>query len=123
MVVRFALVAALVAALASPVLARPALHAQKGIASMYGGQFVGRTTASGEKLDRKHLTAAHRSLPFGTKLVVTNRRNGRSVIVTVNDRGPHLKGRIIDLSPAAARELGMRRAGLVPVEIRLASNR
>ncbi len=123
MVVRFALAAALVAALTSPVLARPTTHIEKGIASMYGGHFVGRATASGAKLDRKHFTAAHRTLPFGTRLVVTNRHNGRSVIVTVNDRGPHRKGRIIDLSPAAARELGMQRAGLVPVEIRIASDR
>jgi peptidoglycan lytic transglycosylase len=119
---RLILAAALVAALAAPALAKQAAHVEQGIASMYGGKFVGRTTASGQKLDRTHLTAAHRKLPFGTRLVVTNRRNGRSVVVTVNDRGPHRKGRIIDLSPAAARELGMRRAGLVPVEIRIASS-
>ncbi len=113
------LIAAFVIA-ASPVLARAEARAENGIASMYAGRFVGRTTASGDILDRHSLTAAHRRLPFGTKLKVTNKRNGRSVIVTVNDRGPHRKGRIIDLSPAAARKLGMMQAGLVPVEIRLA---
>ena len=126
--VRLILAAALAAALASPALAHTAIetpigHTEKGIASMYAGKFVGRTTASGEKLDRLRLTAAHPKLPFGTRLVVTNKRNGRSVIVTINDRGPHRKGRIIDLSPAAARELGMQHAGLVPVEIRIASDR
>jgi len=112
-------IAALVMA-AAPALARTGDTNEKGIASMYASKFLGRTTASGEVLDRNRLTAAHRKLPFGTRLVVTNKRNGRSVIVTVNDRGPHRKGRIIDLSPAAAQRLGMKTAGLVPVEIHLA---
>ena len=102
-------------------LARADAKPERGIASMYAASFVGRTTASGDVLDRRSLTAAHKRLPFGTKVEVVNRRNGRRVIVTVNDRGPHLKGRIIDLSPAAAEVLHMKRAGLVPVEVRIAS--
>jgi rare lipoprotein A len=93
------------------------------IASFYGQEFVGHRTASGEVLDNKRMTAAHRNLPFGTRLEVTNKRNGRKVIVTVNDRGPHRKGRIIDLSPAAAHQLGIIRAGLAQVEIHVASLR
>jgi len=120
---RLALLVALFAAIAAPAVAKTAGPAERGIASMYSTHFVGRTTASGQVLNAYGMTAAHRKLPFGTKLVVTNKRNGRSVVVTVNDRGPHRKGRIIDLSPAAAQQLGMRTAGLVPVEIRLASDR
>jgi rare lipoprotein A len=121
--VRLAFLIAMLVALAAPALARTGGTDEKGIASMYASRFVGRTTASGEVLDQHRFTAAHRKLPFGTKLVVTNKRNGRSVIVIVNDRGPHRKGRIIDLSPAAAQQLGMKRAGLVPVEIRLVAER
>jgi rare lipoprotein A len=109
--------------LATVSIARADSTSQRGIASMYGDSFVGRTTASGEILDSYRLTAAHKKLPFGTRLEVTNKRNGRKIIVTVNDRGPFSHGRIIDLSPAAAAQLGMRRAGVVPVEIRVASAR
>src|SRR5579885_3321145 len=118
--VRLAFLAALLVAVAAPAMARTTTGGERGIASMYSSSFVGRTTASGQVLDQHHLTAAHRRLPFGTKLVVTNKRNGRSVVVTVDARGPHLRGRIIDLSPAAAQKLGMKRSGLVPVEIRIA---
>ncbi|HUK60309.1 MAG TPA: septal ring lytic transglycosylase RlpA family protein [Stellaceae bacterium] len=97
--------------------------AERGVASTYSMKLVGHRTASGAKLDAHQFTAAHPSLPLGTKLLVTNRKNGRRVVVTVNDRGPFLKGRIIDLSPAAAAEIGMKRAGLAPVEIRVASER
>ena len=122
--VRLALLVALLAATAAPALAKTGTASgERGIASMYSTHFVGRTTASGEVFDSRELTAAHRKLPFGTRLVVTNKRNGRSVIVTVNDRGPHRKGRIIDLSAAAAQQLGMKRAGLAPVEIRIAAER
>ena len=120
---RLAILIALFAAFSAPALARPGNPAEKGIASMYSAHFIGRTTASGQVFDQHRLTAAHRKLPFGTKLVVTNKRNGRSVVVTVNDRGPHRKGRIIDLSAAAAQQLGMKRAGLAPVEIRIAAER
>jgi rare lipoprotein A len=81
---------------------------QVGIASWYGKQFHGRTTASGEDFDMFELTAAHRRLPLGTYLKVTNLHNGKSVIVRVNDRGPYIEGRIVDLSYCAARMLGFR---------------
>jgi rare lipoprotein A len=91
---------------------------ERGIASWYGREFDGRPTASGETMDQQRLTAAHPTLPFGTVVEVTNRRNGRKVQVTINDRGPHVGNRIIDLSPVAAAQLGMKRRGLAPVEIR-----
>lgn len=84
---------------------------QVGEASWYGGKFHGRQTASGERYDREAMTAAHRSLPFGTLVEVTMLETGRSVRVRINDRGPFAKGRIIDLSRRAARELGMIRHG------------
>ena len=93
---------------------------ERGIASWYGGEFHGRQTASGELMDQQRLTAAHRSLPFGTVVEVTNRRNGRKVLVTITDRGPVPEDRIIDLSPVAAAQLGMKRRGLAPVDIRRA---
>lgn len=86
---------------------------KKGRASWYGPGFHGKRTASGERFNQNALTAAHRSLPFGTKVKVTNSRNGRSVIVRINDRGPFHGGRIIDLSKAAARVLGI--GGTAPV--------
>jgi rare lipoprotein A len=89
----------------------PVAHAQSGIASVYSG---GRT-ANGEHAVPSRLTAAHKSLPFGTRVRVTNRKNGRSVVVRINDRGPYVRGRIIDLTPAGARALGF--SGLAPVEI------
>ena len=91
----------------------PAAYAQSGIASVY--THSGDKTASGETARPSGLTAAHRSLPFGTIVRVTNRRNGRSVVVRINDRGPFVKGRIIDLSPAAAQALGF--SGLAPVTV------
>jgi rare lipoprotein A len=122
--VRSALIFALFALCATPAFAKTEAKAdakaERGIASTYSMKLVGHRTASGARLDAHGFTAAHQHLPLGTRLVVTNRRNGRKVIVTVNDRGPFLKGRIIDLSPAAAAELGMRRAGLAPVDIRVA---
>lgn len=84
-----------------------------GIASVYG--YGGSRTASGERAHPGGLTAAHRSLPFGTKVAVTNRRNGRSVVVRINDRGPFVRGRVIDLTPAGARALGF--SGLAPVTL------
>jgi rare lipoprotein A len=76
-----------------------------GIASVYSNA-SGNWTANGNKLNSEALTAAHRTLPFGTKVRVTNKSNGRSVIVTINDRGPFVRGRVIDVTPAAARALG-----------------
>lgn len=86
---------------------------QSGFASHYN--HAGRKTASGERANPGGLTAAHRTLPFGTRVQVTNRRNGRSVVVRINDRGPFVRGRVIDLSTAAARVLGFR--GLAPVSL------
>ncbi len=92
---------------------------QRGKASWYGKKWHGRKTASGEPFDRRKLTAAHKRLPFGTIVRVTNLRNRRSVRVRINDRGPYIKGRIIDVSEAAARRLKMLRAGVVPVKIEI----
>ena len=91
--------------------------AQEGIVSWYGAAFHDRPTASGEKFDSGALTMAHPSLPFGTMVKVTNLRNGRSVVVRVNDRGPFVGKRIADLSQAAASEIGMMRRGLARVRI------
>ncbi len=74
---------------------------ENGTASFYGGKWHGRTTANGERFDTYDMTAAHKTLPFGTKVKVTNESNGKSVVVRINDRGPFVKGRIIDLSTAA----------------------
>jgi rare lipoprotein A len=90
-----------------------AAQAENGRAAYYGG---GRT-ASGERSGPNELTAAHRTLPFGTRVRVTNLHNGRSVAVRINDRGPYGRGRIIDLSLAAARELGMIRSGTAMVTV------
>ncbi len=86
---------------------------QSGIAAVYS--YRGGRTSSGEHSDPRGLTAAHRSLPFGTKVLVTHRRNGRNVVVRINDRGPFTRGRIIDLTPAAASQLGF--SGLAPVSL------
>ena len=88
-----------------------------GLASFYAAKFHGKRTASGEKFSSKLLTAAHLTLPFGTLLMVTNPRNNQSVIVRVNDRGPHTHGRLLDLSRAAAERLGITRLGVARVEI------
>ena len=88
-----------------------------GGAAWYGGRHVGRRTASGERLDMVHVTAAHRSLPLNSLVRVTNLRNGRSVVATINDRGPVSHSLLIDLSPKAAEELHMMRAGIVTVAI------
>jgi rare lipoprotein A len=89
----------------------------KGVASFYGYDGSGNSTASGERFHPEGMTAAHRSLPFGTKVRVTNTRNGKSVVVRINDRGPFIRGRVLDLSVAAARILGMMGSGLAPVKI------
>jgi rare lipoprotein A len=90
---------------------------QEGIVSWYGAQFQDRKTASGERFDAAAMTMAHPSLPFGTQVRVTNLRNGRSVVVRVNDRGPFVGKRIADLSQAAASEIGMMRKGLARARI------
>ena len=90
-----------------------------GFASWYGTQHQGRRTASGEVFDMNRLTAAHRTLPFGTRLLVTNRDTSRSTEVRVNDRGPFVDGRILDVSYAAARQLGAVGTGIFPVRLRV----
>jgi rare lipoprotein A (peptidoglycan hydrolase) len=90
---------------------------QVGEASFYGPGFHGKKTATGEKFDQNDKTAAHPTLPLGTKATVTNLDNGNSVDVKINDRGPYVKGRDIDLSKGAAKELGMTKDGVAPVQI------
>lgn len=91
---------------------------QEGEASYYADKFQGRKTANGETFRQSKKTAAHRTLPFGTKVIVKNLSNGRKVKVRINDRGPFAKGRIIDLSKKAAKKLGMLNEGVADVEIR-----
>lgn len=93
-------------------------HVQVGIASRYSDFLKGRKTANGERYDPTKLTAAHRKLPFGSMVKVTNLENKKEVIVRINDRGPYVKGRIIDLSRAAAQRLGMIKKGIVKVRIK-----
>jgi rare lipoprotein A len=90
-----------------------------GLASYYAAKFHGRRTASGEKFSSKQLTAAHLTLPFGTRLKVTNPSNNTSVIVRVNDRGPYIRGRMLDLSRAAADLIGITRSGVARVELEI----
>ena len=98
--------------------AEPALeHVGDGMASYYGHELAGNRTASGERFNPKALTAAHRTLPLGSKLKVTNKKNGKSVIVRVNDRGPFVKKRLIDLSLGAAQKISMVAAGHAAVRI------
>jgi rare lipoprotein A len=108
---------------------RPVVHSKKnthtktpiavteGKASFYADQFHGRKTASGETFNMDKLTAAHPSLPFGTRVRVTNLRNGKDVIVRINDRGPFVKGRIIDLSISAAKVIGLIKSGTTQVKL------
>src|SRR5512132_3418122 len=93
-----------------------AVYVQHGIASWYGPGFHGRKTASGERFNQHELTAAHKRLPLGTKATVTNLKNGKQVEVEINDRGPYARGRILDLSKAAAERLDMD-SGTTPVRV------
>jgi rare lipoprotein A len=90
---------------------------RSGLASVHGGG----KTASGDHMNAGGMTAAHRTLPFGTSVTVVNSRNGRAVVVTINDRGPFVRGRVIDLSPAAARAIGI--SGVAPVSLTVESGR
>jgi rare lipoprotein A len=92
---------------------------QSGQGSYYADKFAGKRTASGAPYRPGKLTAAHNTLPFGTKIKVTNAKTGRSVKVTVNDRGPHVKGRIVDLSKKAANKIGLVDAGVAPVQLKV----
>jgi rare lipoprotein A len=107
----------LLASFAASATAAEGNPTQSGIAAIYS--YHGGKTASGEASRPASLTAAHRTLPFGTMVRVTNRKNGRSVVVRINDRGPFTRGRVIDLTPAAAHELGF--SGLVPVSLDIVS--
>lgn len=99
--------------------ANPLVHQTIGRASFYGYRFAGRRTASGVIYNPQAMTAASRTLPFGTRVLVTNLANGRSAVVTINDRGPYVRGRDIDVSVAVADKLGMRLAGVVEVAIQI----
>ena len=101
----------------SPLIWGTEINSQQGMASYYADALHGRPTASGEPYNKNALSAAHKTLPFGTRVRVSNPDNGKSVIVTVNDRGPFVKGRIIDLSRAAAQTLDMLDAGEIKVNI------
>ncbi|WP_046864356.1 septal ring lytic transglycosylase RlpA family protein [Microvirga massiliensis] len=90
---------------------------QEGQASWYGPGFHGRRTASGERFDTNAMTAAHRTLPFGSRVRVVNKRTGDSVVVRINDRGPYAKGRVIDLSRASAEALGISGVGMVELSV------
>jgi rare lipoprotein A len=102
----------------SPLLFEPKpVAVEYGKASFYGGRWIGRLTASGERYGARDLTAAHKKLPFNTMVRVTNVANNRSVIVRINNRGPYSKGRILDLSVSAAREIDMIGAGIAKVKM------
>ena len=107
--------AVFVAAIAAAFLSSTAAYAQCGGASWYGPGFNGKRAASGEIFNENAMTAAHRSLPFGTKVMVTDQRTGNAIEVIINDRGPFHGGRIIDLSKAAATKLGFRNRGTTSV--------
>ena len=107
---------AMIVVLATPTLS---LANEEGAASYYADSLQGNSTASGEPYDRNEMTAAHRTLAFGTEVRVTNLDNGESVVVRVNDRGPHAESRIIDVSGAAAEKLGMLDAGEANVRIEI----
>ena len=102
-----------------PLAASKLIEVVQGAASWYGPGFYGRTTANGERFSKGTLTAAHRTLPFGTKVRVTNLSNGRSVVVRINDRGPFKYHRVIDLAHGAASQLQMMQAGEVPVKLEI----
>jgi rare lipoprotein A len=124
---RYAAGAALLAALAlaaacTSTRPQPPQPLERGVASWYGGKFHGRRTASGEVFDTHRLTAAHRTLPFGTLVEVRNLDNDRTVRVRITDRGPFVRGRVIDLSYAAAREIGMVGPGTARVELALVAD-
>jgi rare lipoprotein A len=104
-----------------PLPAAAPAFVEYGLASWYGPGFQHHRTAAGERFNTNRLTAAHRTLPLNSVVKVTNLDNGRSVTVRINDRGPYFRGRIIDLSAAAARALGMKQNGLAQVRIELAN--
>ena len=102
---------------AGPEWVRPAGSAQRGQASYYGPEFTGRKMANGRRFNPHSAVVAHRTLPLGTTVLVKNLSNGRATTATVEDRGPYIHGRIVDLTPRLAEHLGMVRQGLAPVEV------
>ena len=114
----FPIVVVVMTICASTVITDSSAMAETGIASVYA--YSGGKTASGERANPGGFTAAHRTLKFGTQVRVTNRRNGRNVVVRINDRGPFVRGRVIDITPAAARVLGF--SGLASVTLDIAQN-
>jgi len=101
------------------ILRMPQAKCEYGVASWYGKERAGRLTASGERFDMEGLTAAHRHLPLGTMVKVTNLANNHTILLRVNDRGPGIPGRLIDVSRAAARQLGFLASGLTQVEVQV----
>jgi rare lipoprotein A len=116
-----ALTAALFATLPLSSFAAGPGTVQKGIASYYHDSLHGNKTASGQIYNKNKMSAAHKSLPLGSKVRVTDVRTGNSIVVRVNDRGPFVKGRIIDLSRQAAKQLGMIKKGITPVKVEVLS--
>ena len=113
---------ALLGGCASSQLVDPRGYDETGTASYYGARHHGKRTASGEAFDQNGLTAAHRQLPFGTRVQVTNLANDKRVVVRITDRGPHTRGRLIDLSRSAAQQLDMLRTGTATVRVQALSD-
>lgn len=113
---------ALLSGCASSQLVAPRGYDETGTASYYGARHHGKRTASGEAFDQNGLTAAHRQLPFGTRVQVTNLANDKRVVVRITDRGPHTRGRLIDLSRGAAQQLDMLRSGTAKVRVQALSD-
>lgn len=107
----------LLAGCASTEIVDPHGYDKSGVASYYGAKHHGKRTANGERFNKNGLTAAHRQLPFGTRVKVTNLNNNKFCVVRINDRGPHTRGRLIDVSHEAAEQLGMLRSGTARVRV------
>jgi len=107
------------AAPATSVESAPAPTTETGLAAVYSDKLHGHRTASGQKYDRNKLTAAHKTLPFGTKVKITNTKNNKSVVVSINDRGPVQPDRVLDISPRAAGALGISRKGMGEVHVQV----
>lgn len=117
----FAAVAALLAAISFPLSAANPGYIQSGVASYYHDSLHGNKTASGQIYDKRKMSAAHKTLPLGTTVRVTETETGKSIVVRVNDRGPFIKGRVIDLSRRAAQELGIITKGITRVKVEVLS--
>lgn len=100
-------------------VAQPSTVEESGLAAVYSNRLAGHVTASGKKYDPNKLTAAHKTLPFGTRIEVTNRKNGKTVELLITDRGPHQADRILDISPRAAHALGIRKTAMAEVTLKV----